>query len=99
MMLITILHNRSQAAVRKRVVGMKTPVHSPLRPAGDVNVSVVKLKVIVQTLALPFCTLPDVGLSGLSLMTLTMTMKSQHQDQAVMDNPSKDEKCAGGLLN
>ncbi|CAM4658710.1 unnamed protein product [Leuciscus chuanchicus] len=40
-----------------------------------------------------------VGLSRLSLMAQTMILKSQHQDQAFKDNPSKDKECAGGLLN
>lgn len=87
-MLITILLNRNQAAVRRSVVGMKTPLHSPLRPDGDINVSMVKLISYFSDRSIAIAAVPDVGLSRLSLIAQTMTLKSQHQDQAFKDNPS-----------
>lgn len=80
-------------------MGMKTPLHSALRPARDINISVVKLVSYCSDRSIAIAAVPDVGLSRLSLMAQMMNLKSQHQDQAFKDNQSKDEECAGGLLN
>lgn len=93
-------HDRSQAAVRRTVVGVRTPFHSPLSLSRDVNVSVMNMKDIVQIVTLPDHALPDVtlGRSRTRLMSQTMSLKRQHQDQAIKNSPRKGVGCDGGLL-
>lgn len=89
--------NRSQAAVRRTVVGVRTPFHSPLSLSGVVNVTVTNMKVIVQMVTLADHT-QSVRQSRTRLVSQAMSPKRQQQDQAMKNNPKKDVGCDGGLL-
>lgn len=79
---------QEQSSSEEDSSGCEDPIPSPLNLTGDVR-NVRNMKDIVQ-----MATLPDHA----RVMTQTMSLKRQHQDQAIKISPKKFVGCDGRLL-
>lgn len=91
-MLNNNLHDRSQAAVKKTVVGVRTKFHSPVNLSGDVNISVMNMKDFGQIVTLPDHAPQDVALRHSRMRLMSQAIKNSPRKGMGSDAMGSDGK-------